>query len=110
MLGIIPTISLDIIYLAASSWGRVGRTVTLSGPSPDPDEEISTIRLLRQCDSWMLDPKFARSLGVEEEATIAVPPGTSPTSTVCAGLAVEAICTTRPSLLRRVAAPASSCH
>ena len=32
---------------------RVGRAVTRPGPSPDPDKEISTIRLFRRCGSWL---------------------------------------------------------
>jgi hypothetical protein len=32
---------------------RVGREVSHPGPSPDPDKEISTIRLFRRCDSWL---------------------------------------------------------
>jgi len=32
---------------------RVGREVTRPGPSPDPDKEISTIRLFRRCGSWL---------------------------------------------------------
>jgi hypothetical protein len=32
---------------------RVGREVTRPGPSPDPDEEISSIRLFRRCGSWL---------------------------------------------------------
>jgi hypothetical protein len=32
---------------------RVGREVTHPGPSPDPDKEISTIRLFRRCGSWL---------------------------------------------------------
>jgi hypothetical protein len=71
--------------------GRVGREVTLSSPSPDPDEEISTIRLFHQCGSWILDPKFERSLGIEEEATIAITLCTSSRSTVCVDLVVDAI-------------------
>src|SRR5439155_2899485 len=35
---------------------RVGRAVTRPGPSPDPDKEISTIRLFRRCDSWLPTP------------------------------------------------------
>jgi hypothetical protein len=35
---------------------RVGREVTHPGPSPDPDKEISTIRLFRRCDSWLHTP------------------------------------------------------
>src|SRR5262249_57397331 len=32
---------------------RVGRAVTHPGPSPDPDERISRIRLFRRCGSWL---------------------------------------------------------
>ena len=32
---------------------RVGREVTRPGPSPDPDERISRIRLFRRCGSWL---------------------------------------------------------
>src|SRR5262249_52109933 len=32
---------------------RVGREVTRPGPSPDPDKEISTIRLFHRCGSWL---------------------------------------------------------
>ena len=32
---------------------RVGREVAHPGPSPDPDKEISTIRLFRRCGSWL---------------------------------------------------------
>ena len=32
---------------------RVGREVSHPGPSPDPDKEISTIRLFRRCGSWL---------------------------------------------------------
>src|SRR5919109_579623 len=35
---------------------RVGREVTHPGPSPDPDKEISTIRLFRRCDSRLPTP------------------------------------------------------
>src|ERR671922_2842664 len=35
---------------------RVGREVAHPGPSPDPDKEISTIRLFRRCDSWLYTP------------------------------------------------------
>src|SRR4029453_18989600 len=35
---------------------RVGREVSRPGPSPDPDKEISTIRLFRRCDSWLHPP------------------------------------------------------
>src|SRR5262247_2012594 len=35
---------------------RVGREVTRPGPSPDPDKEISTIRLFRRCDSRLPTP------------------------------------------------------
>ena len=35
---------------------RVGREVSHPGPSPDPDKEISTIRLFRRCDSWLHTP------------------------------------------------------
>src|SRR5262245_20679057 len=35
---------------------RVGREVSHPGPSPDPDKEISTIRLFRRCDSWLYTP------------------------------------------------------
>src|SRR2546422_1828958 len=35
---------------------RVGREVSHPGPSPDPDKEISTIRLFRRCDSWLHPP------------------------------------------------------
>ena len=39
---------------------RVGREVTRPGPSPDPDEEISSIRLLRRCGSWLHTPDLDR--------------------------------------------------
>ena len=32
---------------------RVGREVSHPGPSPDPDKEISTIRLFHRCGSWL---------------------------------------------------------
>ena len=35
---------------------RVGREVAHPGPSPDPDKEISTIRLFRWCGSWLSAP------------------------------------------------------
>src|SRR5262245_2034362 len=35
---------------------RVGREVSHPGPSPDPDKEMSTIRLFRRCDSWLHTP------------------------------------------------------
>src|SRR5215468_4390993 len=35
---------------------RVGWEVTHPSPSPDPDKEISTIRLFRRCDSWLHTP------------------------------------------------------
>src|SRR5262249_17213172 len=35
---------------------RVDREVSHPGPSPDPDKEISTIRLFRRCDSWLSAP------------------------------------------------------
>src|SRR5262249_22708686 len=35
---------------------RVGREVAHPGPSPDPDKEISTIRLFHRCDSWLPTP------------------------------------------------------
>src|SRR5215471_10477072 len=35
---------------------RVGREVSHPGPSPDPDKEISTIRLFRRWDSWLPTP------------------------------------------------------
>src|SRR2546422_10204020 len=35
---------------------RVGREVSHPGPSPDPDKEMSTIRLFRRCDSWLHPP------------------------------------------------------
>src|SRR5262244_4385746 len=35
---------------------RVGREVSHPGPSPDPDKEISTIRLFRRWDSWLHTP------------------------------------------------------
>ena len=34
--------------------------VTHPGPSPDPDKEIATIRLLRWCDSWLRTPDSNR--------------------------------------------------
>jgi hypothetical protein len=37
---------------------RVGREVAHPGPSPDPDKEISTIRLFRCCDSWRLSSHY----------------------------------------------------
>jgi hypothetical protein len=37
---------------------RVGREVAHPGPSPDPDEEISTLRLFRGCDSWRLSSHY----------------------------------------------------
>src|SRR4029450_7417240 len=36
---------------------RVGREVSHPGPSPEPDKEISTIRLVRCCDSWLHTPE-----------------------------------------------------
>ena len=35
---------------------RVGREVAHPSPSPDPDKEISTIRLFRRCGSWLSTP------------------------------------------------------
>src|SRR5262245_19635381 len=35
---------------------RVGREVSHPGPSPDPDKEISTIRLFRRCALWLHTP------------------------------------------------------
>ena len=32
---------------------RVGREVTRPGPSPDPYERISRLRLFRRCGSWL---------------------------------------------------------
>jgi hypothetical protein len=32
---------------------RVGREVTRPGPSPEPDERMSRIRLFRRCGSWL---------------------------------------------------------
>ena len=38
---------------------RVGREVSHPGPSPDPDKEISTIRLFRRCGSGLrISPTF----------------------------------------------------
>src|SRR5262249_48131633 len=45
-----------ITKMRADCHCRVGREVTRPGPSPDPDEEISTIRLFRRCDSWLPTP------------------------------------------------------
>ena len=33
---------------------RVGREVSHPGPTPNPDERISRIRLFRRCGSWLL--------------------------------------------------------
>jgi hypothetical protein len=41
---------------------RVGRAVTQPGPSPDPDERISRIRLLRRCALWQRVPLPAEVL------------------------------------------------
>src|SRR5262245_28734407 len=35
---------------------RVGREVAHPGPSPEPDKEMSTIRLFRRCGSWLSTP------------------------------------------------------
>ena len=42
---------------------RVGRAVTHPGPSPDPDKEISTIRLFRRCGSWLYVATTSTSSG-----------------------------------------------
>jgi hypothetical protein len=42
---------------------RVGREVAHPGPSPDPDERISRIRLFRRCDAWLRVSTTFRSAG-----------------------------------------------
>src|SRR5215470_12801035 len=49
--------SLGVVHtVVAKVRCRVGREVAHPGPSPDPDKEISTIRLFRRCDSWLPTP------------------------------------------------------
>ena len=47
---------------------RVGRAVTRPGPSPDPDKEMSTLRLFRRCDSWLPAPAPNRDPRARERA------------------------------------------